>query len=62
LLRLGYRSDKWSSKRKLVDYDHDFQESGGRPPLVYTSARTLEASRCVVVVGGSMRVTEGGID
>jgi hypothetical protein len=62
LMLLGYRSDKWSARRKPVDYEHDFCERGHTPPLVYTSARTLEASKCVVVTGGSMRVTEGGID
>lgn len=62
LLRLGYRSDKWHRKGKTEDYDHDFLEDGGAAPLVYTSAPTLAASVCVVVVGGSMRITEGGID
>jgi hypothetical protein len=62
LLRLGYRSDKWHRKGKTEDYDHDFLEDGGAPPLVYTNAPTLAASHCVVVVGGSMRITEGGID
>lgn len=61
LVRLGYRSDKWHRKGKTEDYDHDFLESG-MAPLVYTSAPSLAASRCVVVVGGSMRVTKDGID
>lgn len=58
---IGYRSDKWERKGKAHDYSHDFFEDGGRPPLVYTDTRDLEAARTVVVVGGSMRVTRAGI-
>lgn len=61
LLRLGYRSDKWGRRGRTVDYDHDFLEEGGTAPLVYTNTRTLEAATTIVVVGGSMRVTERGI-
>jgi hypothetical protein len=61
LLVLGYRSDKWHRRGKSVDYTHDFLEDQGRAPLVYTNTRTLEGASTIVVVGGSMRITEGGI-
>lgn len=61
MLRVGYRSDKWGRRGKQVAYDHDFLEDGGRAPLVYTNTRTLEAATTIIVVGGSMRVTERGI-
>lgn len=61
MLRIGYASDKWGRRGKAVHYDHDFLEDGGSAPLVYSDARTLEGSRTIVVVGGSMQVTEGGI-
>ena len=61
MLRLGYRSDKWGSRGKAVAYDHDFLEDGGTAPLVWTNTRTLEAATTIIVVGGSMRVTERGI-
>lgn len=62
VLRIGYRSDKWSRRGKGHDYDHDFTERGHRPPLLYTNARTLERSRAALIVGGDMAITEGGID
>ena len=61
MLRLGYRSDKWGQRGRAVAYDHDFLEDGGSAPLVYTNTRTLEAATTIIVVGGSMRVTERGI-
>lgn len=61
MVLIGYRSDKWSRKGKHSDYSHDFFEDNGTPPLVYGSAKTLDASRTVVVVGGSMKVTDRGI-
>lgn len=61
VLRIGYRSDKWGPKGRTHDYDHDFLERDGRPPLIYTDARKLEKSRAAVLVGGSMRITERGI-
>jgi len=61
MLRLGYRSDKWGKRNTYVDYDHDFLEDSGTAPLVYTNTRTLGAATTIVVVGGSMRVTERGI-
>lgn len=62
VLRLGYRSDKWSRRGKHHDYDHDFTERGHRPPLIYTSARSLGRSRGALITGGDMSITEGGID
>lgn len=61
MLRVGYRSDKWNRRGRTVDYDHDFLEDGGSAPLVYTDTKTIEAARTIIVLGGSMRVTEGGI-
>jgi hypothetical protein len=58
---IGYRSDKWGRRGEAHDYSHDFFEDNGRPPLVYTDSRTLDAARTVVIVGGSMRVTPEGI-
>ena len=62
VLRIGYRSDKWSRRGAMTDYDHDFTEDGHRPPLLYTNTRTLGAARAAVIVGGDMAITEGGID
>ena len=62
LLRIGYRSDKWTRRGKGRDYDHDFTENGHRPPLIYTNTRALERARAAVIVGGDMSITEGGID
>lgn len=62
LLRLGYRSDKWNRRGQTVDYDHDFTEHGAQPPWIYTDHAHLERSGCAVVTGGTMTVTEGGID
>lgn len=61
MVLIGYASDKWGKRGKSHDYTHDFYEDGGNPPLVYTDSRTLDAARTVVVVGGSMRVTDRGI-
>lgn len=61
MVTIGYRSDKWGRKGRTHDYTHSFLEDGGRPPLVYSSSRTLAGSHTVVVVGGSMRITERGI-
>lgn len=62
LIRMGYRSDKWNRRGEPVDYTHDFDAHGAHPPWLYTDAAELEASRFAVVVGGSMTVTERGID
>lgn len=62
VLRLGYRSDKWSRRGKHRDYDHDFTEGAHSPPLLYTSARSVERSKAAVIVGGDMAITEEGID
>ena len=62
VLRLGYRSDKWSRRGHMTDYDHDFTERGGMPPWLYTDTRNIERAHAAVIVGGSMAVTEGGID
>lgn len=62
VLRIGYRSDKWSRRGKGHDYDHDFTERGHSPPLIYTSARSLARARAAIIVGGDMAITEGGID
>lgn len=61
MVLIGYRSDKWGRKGETHDYSHDFFEENGVPPLVYADARTLDSARCVVVVGGSMKVTDRGI-
>lgn len=61
MVRIGYRSDKWHARGRTIDYDHDFLEDDGRAPLVYTNAKTLAASTTIVVVGGSMLITEAGI-
>jgi hypothetical protein len=62
VLRIGYRSDKWSNRGKHNDYDHDFTEGGARSPWLYTNTRALEKARAAVIVGGTMAITEGGID
>jgi hypothetical protein len=62
VLRIGYRSDKWNARGKRVDYDHDCQERGGKPPRLYSSNASIERSRAAVLVGGSMHITERGIE
>ena len=62
VLRIGYRSDKWSRRGRVHDYDHDFREGGALAPLLYTDSRALERARGAVIVGGDMRVTPRGID
>jgi hypothetical protein len=62
VLRIGYRSDKWHERGAKVDYDHDCQERGARPPRLYTSAASVGRSRAAVLVGGSMHITERGIE
>ena len=61
MTRIGYRSDKWHRRGRTVDYDHDFLEGRGTAPLVYVDARHVAKVTTVIVVGGSMRVTERGI-
>lgn len=61
MVTIGYRSDKWGPRGRRHDYTHSFLEDGGRPPLVYTNTRTLASASTIVVVGGSMRITERGI-
>jgi hypothetical protein len=62
VLRIGYRSDKWTRRGNARDYDHDFREGGALAPLIYTNARTLQGARGACITGGDMRVTERGID
>lgn len=62
VLRIGYRSDKWSKRGTTTDYDHDFTERGASPPLLYTNTASIEKARAAVIVGGTMAITEGGID
>jgi len=62
VMRIGYRSDKWTRRGKHRDYDHDFTEDGHRPPWLYTNTRNIERARAAVIVGGDMAITEGGID
>lgn len=62
VLRIGYRSDKWGRRGATNDYDHDFLEDGGKAPWLYTNTARIEAARAAVIVGGSMAITEGGID
>lgn len=62
VLRIGYRSDKWSRRGARHDYDHDFTERGHKPPLLYTSTRALERAAAAIIVGGDMAITEEGID
>jgi len=61
LLRLGYRSDKWARRGQWDDYEHDFSERGGAPPLLYTDRADIEDSSAALVVGGDMVITERGI-
>lgn len=61
MIRLGYRSDKWDRRGRTVDYDHDFQEGRGVAPLVYVDKPNVRSVGTVIVIGGSMRVTERGI-
>ncbi|MGV1080696.1 MAG: hypothetical protein ACOYD1_12765 [Candidatus Nanopelagicales bacterium] len=61
VLRIGYRSDKWGKRGQSHDYDHDFCERDGLPPLLYTDAAKIDKSRGAVLVGGDMVITEGGI-
>ena len=61
LSRLGYSSDKWEHKGKFFDYDHDFRESGGRPPTVRTDHKDIAKSKGAVISGGTMRITNRGI-
>lgn len=60
--RIGYRSDKWHPRGTTVDYDHDCFEDGGKPPKLYTSHPSIEQSRAAVIVGGSMHISERGIE
>ena len=62
VLRIGYRSDKWSRRGAMHDYDHDFTEAGHRPPLIYTNTQSLGRARAALITGGDMAITEGGID
>lgn len=62
VMRIGYRSDKWTRRGRHRDYDHDFTEDGHRPPWLYTNTRAIERARAAVIVGGDMSITEGGID
>lgn len=62
VLRIGYRSDKWTRRGNARDYDHDFREGGALAPLIYTNTRTLQGARGACITGGDMRVTEAGID
>lgn len=61
LLRLGYRSDKWGRRGEFEDYEHDFSERAGAPPLIYTDRADIEDSSAALVVGGDMVITERGI-
>jgi hypothetical protein len=61
VLRIGYRSDKWGQRGKGHDYDHDFCERDGLPPLLYTDTRDVARARGAVLVGGDMTITEEGI-
>lgn len=60
--RIGYRSDKWHKRGAKVDYDHDCRENGARPPKLYTSHADIARARAAVIVGGSMHITERGIE
>ena len=55
---IGYRSDKWKQPGKTIDYQHDFRD--GRPPLVYVDQ--THNPRAFLLTGGSIRVTERGIE
>jgi hypothetical protein len=61
VLRIGYRSDKWGKRGQSHEYDHDFLEHNGLPPLLYTDVKRLDKARGAVLVGGSMVIREGGI-
>ncbi len=59
-VQLDYASDKYGPRGKVQEYTHDFFEDGGRPPLIYANDRSHP--RAFVLVGGSMRVSERGIE
>lgn len=61
VLRIGYRSDKWGRRGAYHDYDHDFCESDGMPPLLYTDTASLAGASAAVLVGGDMVIREDGI-
>lgn len=61
VLRIGYRSDKWGRRGKAYDYDHDFCERDGLPPLLYTDVADIGKARGAVIVGGDMTITQEGI-
>jgi len=60
VLVIGYRSDKWGGESN--DYDHDFCEGDGSPPLLYTNRASVDNATAAVIVGGDMRITPRGIE
>lgn len=62
VMSIGYRSDKWGDAGDFHDYDHDFGEGGGAPPLIYTDRADIALAKAAVIVGGDFQVTERGID
>lgn len=60
--RIGYSSDKWNKRGKMVDYEHDFTEGRHTAPECWADTAELADARALVIVGGDMRITEDGID
>ena len=61
-MRIGYSSDKWNARGKSIDYEHDFSERGHIAPECWADTADLADARALAIVGGTMRITEDGID
>ena len=61
-MRIGYSSDKWHARGKTIDYEHDFSERGHIAPECWADTADLADARALAIVGGTMRITEDGID
>lgn len=61
IIRIGYASDKWTRRGRYENYDHDFYESGGIPPLIRTDKKDIAKSKGAVIKGGTMSITARGI-
>lgn len=59
---IGYRSDKWERRGNTHDYTHDFEERGHVAPEAWADNADLSKAKAVVLFGGTMRITEAGID
>lgn len=61
-ITIGYRSDKWRERDNAVDYTHDFLEGDHEPPEVWADVPDFDKAQLIVVTGGTMSITEEGID